>query len=65
METTVFLFVDATKVYQFKAKDSKIKDYALYWSNFLTDFTYNNKTKLGLKEAVNFFSIDLNTNYRY
>ena len=29
-----FLFVDATKTYQFKAKDSEIKDYALCLGNF-------------------------------
>ena len=28
-----FLVVNATKVYQFKAKNSKIKDYALYLGN--------------------------------
>ena len=29
-----FLFVNATKIYQFKAKDSEIKDYALCLGNF-------------------------------
>ena len=29
-----FLFVNATKIYQFKAKDSEIKDYALRLGNF-------------------------------
>ena len=29
-----FLFADATKTYQFKAKDSEIKDYALCLGNF-------------------------------
>ena len=29
-----FLFVNATKTYQFKAKDSEIKDYALCLGNF-------------------------------
>ena len=28
-----FLFVNATKIYQFKAKNSVIKDYALYLGN--------------------------------
>ena len=30
---TIFLFVNATKVYQFKAKNSEIKDYALCLGN--------------------------------
>ena len=34
-----FLFVNATKIYQFKAKDSEIKDYAMCLSK---DFTINN-----------------------
>ena len=43
-----FLFVNATKVYQFKTKDSEIKDYALCLGNILRDFTINNMTKTGL-----------------
>ena len=37
-----FLFVDATKTYQFKAKDSEIKDYALCLGNVSNNFTINN-----------------------
>ena len=37
-----FLFVSATKVYQFKAKDSEIKVYALFLANVSKDFTINN-----------------------
>ena len=40
-----FLFVNATKVYQFKAKDSEIKDYALCLGNFSKDFTIKNMKK--------------------
>ena len=40
-----FLFVNATKVYQFKAKNSVIKDYALYLVNVSKDFTINNMRK--------------------
>ena len=29
MEATVYLFANATKIYQFKAKDSEIKPYSL------------------------------------
>ena len=52
------LFVNATKVYQFKAKDSEIKDYALCLGNVSKDFTINNmkkKKKTGLKGVVIFF----------
>ena len=44
-----FLFVNATKIYQFKAKDSQIKDYALCLGNISKDFTTNNMKKTRLK----------------
>ena len=37
-----FLFVNATKVYQSKAKNSEIKDYALCLGNVSKDFTIDN-----------------------
>ena len=40
-----FLFVNTTKVYQFKAKGSEIKDYALCLGNISKDFTINNMKK--------------------
>ena len=40
-----FLFVNATKVYQFKAKNSEIKDYALCLGNISKYFTINNMKK--------------------
>ena len=49
-----FLFVNATKVYQFKAKDSEIKDYTLCLGNISKDFTINNMKKLGLRRVVKF-----------
>ena len=52
------LFVNATKVYQFKAKDSEIKDYALCLGNVSKDFTINNMKKTGIKGVVNFFVVD-------
>ena len=61
-----FLFVNATKIYQFKAKDSEIKDYILCLSNISKDFTIsnnnnnNNNNKTGLKGSVKFFSVDFN-----
>ena len=54
------LFVNATKIYQFKAKDSEIKDYALCFGNILKDFAISNMKKTGLKGVVKFFSIDFN-----
>ena len=36
-----FLFVNATKIYQFKAKNSKIKYYALSLGDISKDFTIN------------------------
>ena len=42
-----FLFANATKVYQFKAKNSDIKDYALCLGNISKDFTINNMKKTG------------------
>ena len=48
-----FLFFNAIKVYQFRAKDSEIKDYT-------KDFTINNMTRTGLKGVGNFFSVDFN-----
>ena len=55
-----FLFVNTTKVYQFKAKNSEIKDYALCLGNVSKDFTINNMKKTGLKGVVTFFSDDCN-----
>ena len=57
--TNSFLFVNATKVYQFKAKNSEIKDYALCLGNISKDFTIHNMKKTGLKGAVNFFLLIL------
>ena len=38
-ESKSFLFVNATKVYQFKAKNSEIKEYAVHLGNISKDFT--------------------------
>ena len=60
------MFVNATKIYQFKAKDSEIKDYSLCLGNVSKDFAINkikNKKKkkpTGLKGVVkNFFVLIL------
>ena len=34
----IFLFANARKIYQFKTKDSEIRDYALYLGNISKDF---------------------------
>ena len=51
-----FLFVNATKIHQFKAKDSEIKDYAPCLGNFSKDFTINDMKKTGI---VNIFQLIL------
>ena len=50
-----FLFVNATKVYQFKAKNSEIKDYALCLGNVSKDFTINNMKKNRINWSSKFF----------
>ena len=44
-ESESFLFFDATKVYQFKEKDSKFKKYPLCLGNASKDFTVDNMKK--------------------
>ena len=51
------LFVNATKVYQFKAKDSEIKKYPLCLWNISAEFSANNMKKTGLNECVYNFSV--------
>ena len=60
MEATISYLLIPQKVYQFKAKVSKIKDYAICLSNISKDFTINNMKKTGLKGTVKFFSVDFN-----
>ena len=45
MEATISYLLIPQKVYQFKAKVSKIKDYAIYLSNISKDFTINDLKK--------------------
>ena len=49
------MFVNATKIYQFTAKNVEIKDYALYLGNISKDFTIYN-----LKNIIDFNPIDTN-----
>ena len=55
-----FLFVNAAKIYQFKAKDSEIKTYTLCLGNISKDFTVDNMKKTGLKGVVKVFPINCN-----
>ena len=58
------MFVNATKIYQFKAKDSEIKDHALCLGNISKDFTIKNmkkkKKKTELQGIINIFSVEFN-----
>ena len=54
------MFVNATKVYQFKAKNSEVKYYTQWLGNVPKDFPVNNMKKTGLTEGVKFFSVDYN-----
>ena len=59
------LFVDATKINQFKAKDSEIKKYPLCLGNASKDFTIDNMKENKIKRKFKFFSTDyrsINTN---
>ena len=47
-ERNSFLYINATKIYQFKAKNSEIKDYTLCLGNIINNFTSNNMKKTGL-----------------
>ena len=57
-----FLFVNATKIYQFKAKDWEIQTYPLCLGNIPKNFIRDNLTKTEFKGSVNFFPVDYRTN---
>ena len=57
--TVATLFVNATKIYEFKAKDSEIKHYAMYLGNISEDFAINSMEMVGLKRIVKFFLLIL------
>ena len=58
-ESNSFLFVNATKIYQFIAKDSEIKDYTLCLGNISKDSTINNMKKNRIKRKCKFFLLIL------
>ena len=47
-----FLFVNSTKIYQFKAKDSKIKKFPLCLENISKKFSANNMKKKKKKKKI-------------
>ena len=53
-----FLFMNATKIYEFKANDSKIKKYPLCLGNNSGDFSANNTKKTGSYGCMYNFSVD-------
>ena len=55
-----FLFVNGTKIHQFKAKDSEIKAYPLCLGNNSKYFSVDNMKKTGLNGYVYDFSVDYN-----
>ena len=55
-----FLFVNTTKIYQLKTKDSERKPYPLCLGNMSKDFTANNIKKTGLNGYVYSFFVDYN-----
>ena len=53
-----FLFVNGTKIHQFKAKDSEIKAYSLCLGNISKYFSVDNMKKTGLNGYVYNSSVD-------
>ena len=58
--SSIFLFVNATKIYQFKPKGSEIKIYSLCLGNISGDFSVNKIKKTRLNGNVYDFSVDYN-----
>ena len=50
-----FLFVNATKVYQFKVKYSEVKDYVQCLGNISKDYTIKNMTKKMINRSCKIF----------
>ena len=56
--TNSYLFVNGTKIYKFKAKDSEIVPTPLCLGNISKDFSVDNMKKTGLNVYVYGFSVD-------
>ena len=59
-ETNSYLFVNGTKIYKFKAKDSKIVPSPLHLENISKDWSIDNMKKTGFTGYVYDFSVDYN-----
>ena len=55
MEAIVFLFVNAIKMYQFKAKESQIKQYSLCLDNISKNLTFDHMEKVKPKRFLKVF----------
>ena len=55
MEATVSYLLMLQKIYQLKAKDPEIKDYALCLGNISKEFTINNMKKNRIKRNCKIF----------
>ena len=56
-----FFYANGVKMYQFKAKDSKIKPCPFCLGNISKDFTVDNTKKTGLNGYMHDFSVDYNS----
>ena len=57
-ESNSYLFVNGVKIYQFKAKDSELNGYPLYFRNISRDFAVDKIRKAGVNGYSDGFSID-------
>ena len=62
--SSIYLYVNPTKIYQFNEKDSEIITHPLFLGNISKDFPEINIKKAGLNEymwdfSVNFFNINV------
>ena len=57
-EIVIYLLMDGTKIWKFKAKDSEIAAHPLCLGNISKDWSVDNMKKTGLKGYVYDFSVD-------
>ena len=58
--TNIYLFVNGTEIYKFKAKDSEIVANPLCFGNISKDWSTDNMIKTGFNRYVYDFSVDYN-----
>ena len=56
--TNIYLFVNGTEIYKFKAKDSEIVANPLCFGNISKDWSTDNMIKTGFNRYVYVFSVD-------